>query len=477
MNSAGFIKALPPTWKPAEPKASAKLSVQVNGPGSGFTPGQTITGFVHRQAKTVSPQAWISIALIGRSIAKLKIEDGTGDKKTHYHYNSDFYLLNGQRHVLFEGPLHIPENSPDGQAWPFAIPIPTHASPSIPAKQDPSYCFVPWDPAGSQPPQPLPFTFHASEGVPSSSMEAWVEYFLFAELAEEHGGRTKSTATSVLPVTLLPPRSIPAMPPSYGHAHLTLPLRRACTVVSQRLLPGMDNARLTLSQRAKKLFKTSSVPQYAFHVCAQLPGQIVLDNGGAAQDQHPRATAAVPLWIKIVPDREGSDALLEKTEQVVRLTRVEVRVWAGTGVTMEGWRIGQSDGYKASEVARVVVDGAGQAGGRPGGAVLPVEVPCDGHVPEKKEKEEEEEEKAAGTVAPLDVGSLLGLRFGTDTVEVLGERKEMVAGRWGVKKGLCPDFVTYNIRREHQLEVRMELELAREKVKVEFKQGIAVVAG
>ncbi|GAB1316906.1 hypothetical protein MFIFM68171_07116 [Madurella fahalii] len=460
MDLVASIKALSPSWKQATPKASPKLSVQLGVPGQGFAPGQTVTGHIHRQAKAVSPRAWISVALIGRSVARLKIEKGMGENKRTYYYDSNFDLLSGERHVLFDGPLHVPPDDPYRQSWPFAVPIPTHTSPSIPQKQNPSHCFLPWNPAGYQLSQPLPFTFYTSDGTPSSYMEAWVEYYLYAELAEEHAGKTKVTANSVLPITIFPPRTLPAAPgPGPGPTMLLhFPHRQVCTVASQRLLPGMEDAKLSFKQRAQKLFETSSVPRYSFAVCAQLPTHVSMSLDGPT----------VPLWLKIGRDAGAVEPRLEKTEKVVRLTGVEVQLWAGTGVAIENWRLRKGDNYKVSEVARAaagspkdVGPGAGQERMRG----LPVEVPGDG-----------QGEGGEGGVAPLDVGGLLGLRFGVNCVEVLGERKPMTT-IWGVSKVLCPSFVTYNIRREYQMVVKMELELAKETVKVVFEQGVVVVTG
>ncbi|KXX73168.1 hypothetical protein MMYC01_210462 [Madurella mycetomatis] len=453
------MNGLPPSWKQVKPKASPKLSIQLNVPTYGYAPGETITGRIHRQAKAVSPRAWISVTLMGRSIATISIERGSSNNSSTYHYNSDFYLLNGERHLLFDGPLHVPPDDPYGQSWQFAIPIPTHTSASIPAKQDPSYCFLPWNPAGYQIPQPLPFTFYTMEGTSSSRIRAWVEYYLHAELVEEHAGRAKVTATSIHPITIVPPRCIAAAPGPYIPAmHMQFPHRQFCTVASQRLLPGMEDAKLTLKQKVQKLFETSSVPQYSFFVFAQLPTHIQPNIQGPA----------VPLWLKIVRDTRNVHPMLEKTEKIVKLTKVDVRVWAGTGVTMKGWHIGKRDEYKASEIARVTVGspknvGYAASGERMRG--LPVEVPSEGN-----------ERGAEGGVVPLDVGGLLGLRFGVNWLEILGEKKSMAANS-GSNSGLCPSFVTYNIRRDYQMVVKMELELARETVKVVFEQGIVVVPG
>lgn len=459
MGLLGLSNGLPSSWKQVKPKASPKLSVQLNVPTHGYAPGEIITGHIHRQAKAVSPRAWISVALIGRSIATISIERGSSKNSSTHHYNSDFYLLNGERHLLFDGPLHVAPDDAYGQSWQFAIPVPTHTSASIPAKQDPSYCFLHWNPAGYQLPQPLPFTFSTTEGTSSSYMRAWVEYYLHAELAEEHAGRTKVTATSIHPITIVPPRCVPAAPgPPIPAVHMQFPHRRLCAVASQRLLPGMEDAKLTLKQRVQKLFETSSVPQHSFFVLAQLPTHIQPSIRGPA----------VPLWLKIVRDTRNVHPLLEKTEQVVKLAKVDVRVWAGTGVTMKGWRIGERDEYKVSEIARVTVGSPKNAGHAASGGQmrgLPVEVPAEG-----------DEKGAEGGVAPLDVGGLLGLRFGVNWFEVLGEKKPLETN-WGSNSGLCPSFVTYNIKRDYQMVVKMELELAKETVKVAFEQGIVVVPG
>jgi hypothetical protein len=315
-------------------------------------------------------------------------------------------------------------------------------------------------------------------------VDAWVEYFLAADLTEEHGGSCKVTAKARLPVTILPPR---ASTPQYGHGFrlpagvdvqndmemMIFPHRSTHTVTTQRLRPGMEDASLSFAQGVKKLFKTPSVPRYTFQVLVKLPEGVsismdALDGRGAAAG----ATPHVPVWIKAVhrPGNDGggnmNDAQLEGKEKqkgpqmrTVILTRVEIHIIAITEVAVDGAFVSDTDRKKESEIIRLTVDSQPTQGR----GVLPVDVPGD--------------EREDGEGLPLDVGALLGLRLGRDWVEVMGERRPMKA-RWGLaSEGLCPDFATYNIRRGYRMVVKMELELARERVKVRCEQGLGVVNG
>ncbi|KAK3372069.1 hypothetical protein B0H63DRAFT_483780 [Podospora didyma] len=434
--------------QPVEPKGGPKLAIQLNITNhlAKRSPGDTVAGHVQRQAHAVSPHASVVIKLMGRSVAMLRKKTGTSDNETTRHYKSEFNLLNLQPVILFDGPLHIPPDTQQPHSWPFTFNIPSVCSPSIAGGQNPNESFIPF--SGGGPAPPLPFTFHTRQGTPSSFMTAWIEFYLEANLVEQHGNAFKTTATAVHLITIHPP-TIPPLLELTMHRLLSI---EPSIIRSQRLLPGMEDADLSFKQKTLKFFHSTSVPRYVFKVCVDLPDAIQLG-------------AVVPFRIKILPLPHHSDHALEKTGQEIRLQSATVKMKALTGIAVpQGFGVRADwDLNKEMNATEVTVSPKVNGGQF---IVVPSSSSSSGEL---------------GTddgVLPLDVGTLVDLRFDMAWVDCAGQRIPIQKSDWmSTSDWLYPSFVTYNIRRGYRMKLVLALELAKETVKVDFYKDIVIAGG
>lgn len=279
-------------------------------------------------------------------------------------------------------------------------------------------------------------------------------------------------------------------------------------VRTQRLTPEFaDSEELSFKQKTLKLFHSSKVPKYSFDVLVITPGVIQL----GSVDPVPFRVAAVP---RLGQADETSDEVreLERTPTVsvvslrmVVKARTEVkvgnsRIWdrytdrmdkvvewswmwkegeegmalpvwdrrmgsganagADAGLKGEGkekmalGEKGQFMDEKAALKAGMSPDTWGAGGGDGGGSSSGGGGPASG---------------PTGEPPARDIGAELGLRFNPTELAYNG-------GPAKLRALLYPDFMTYNIRRTHELEWEMVLAVAKETVKVSNEQVVRFVA-
>ncbi|KAK7719433.1 hypothetical protein SLS63_010071 [Diaporthe eres] len=295
--------------------------------GRPYQPGDVITGRVVRRTHAVSPQASVTIQLLGRAKSKIVVTRYNGNNTTksfyrsRYNFNADTtdeqfdagYMQTRQQ--LHQGPLHVP-SSAEPVSWEFAIEIPTHPSPRavVSEMKDPKACYLPLD-TGNVVDYPLPSSFSNSGHKGNTRFHTYVEYHLEATLVQQGGSsRHGDTITATLPIR------IRAVPMPYPLTDFDLRRRSAQFAASSyRFVPGMETAELTFKQKSKKFFGSSKVPMFGFTLQHEAPAVIQLDN-----------PAPVPFRVRVVPDSRRTSEVLHGVPQVVTLSSLELVLKADT---------------------------------------------------------------------------------------------------------------------------------------------------
>lgn len=382
------------------------LGIQLEGNQLAYGPGDTIIGRVYRKNPIVAPNAQIAISLHGRAKSKLEVSRGNSNNT----YRGRFTLVNPRKHsqVIFKGPLHI-SKSGDAQEWPFAVTIPTYCEP-VRGQFD---TFLPSD-AEALAQEKLPPSYSGSAN--GGGTEGFVEYFVQADL-RYWGAKDSHNHTSTYPFYL---RQYLPDPPIADFMLKRLQYNRAVT--SQRLVPGMEDAELTKSQKMKKFFGTSSVPSMVFSLEVETPTVIQLENPNT-----------LPFRLRIVPWWDKTSEVIRDVPQKFKLTHFVLKLGQVGHIKCDGTFSTHDDSfnnkmtYNLNSLIRK--------------HKTPIEVPC------------------TDEWSPLDIGELLGLRFGHNGVT---DRKP-----WPVGTGrLAPSFRTYNIRVIHRLSWELKFEVAGEEVDV-----------
>ena len=266
-----------------------------------FLGGQVVSGYVTRKLHYVGSSTSVKVRLCGRvqshvmGFNEVSVDDIEKEKL------GGIYHLFGREGIdlqLHQGPLHITRDSNDERKWPFALTIPEHPQP--PPKewyQGKSAAFLrPEDRTASI----LPPTFsYGSSGDYGWGSEASVGYFLEAVLSGDKAKECKA----VRPITIRSQSS--PIPITDFDIHRCSEKR--ITISSERLLPDMQNSKLSLSQKVKQLVGLSKVPRYSFLLQTHIPGVLQLGIGALINLQ----LRAIPLL------EESTEAIRETPPQIV----------------------------------------------------------------------------------------------------------------------------------------------------------------
>ncbi|KAM7214909.1 hypothetical protein V8F06_009735 [Rhypophila decipiens] len=529
--------------QPVAAKAGLELAIHVDRPPVTvpgqpmfFHPGETVTGFISRKQHIVAPRGTITIALIGRSAALYTKRRTSGNNTTTRHYHSKFVLFE-QTQQVFDGPVHIPANASEPHTWPFSLTLPIHPSTSTSniQRKHPERSLLPLDPQTICA-TALPGSFQFHSGYSNDEVDAWVEYYLEATLAEEHGGTSffggqKSPkikhARAPIPLSTAP------TPPLLDHRMLRHKMPGHC-IYSQRLLPGRGaESKLSTREHVSKFFHTSSVPRYTFSVELEFPTILQFGN-------------SIPLGIRVVPNPRNMTESIAQVAQTVRLVKLELRItsqvetkidyedsWNTKGYRKDGkvyleidftqpWEKEAVGGDIIIPSTTVAVqgatgsgkeamvedpstgdDGAGSSSSPPtytpstpamsfAGGKSVQEMPGTGAGTGLENIDADGGPGVGGpglsmdpnhtiylqkpgdtSTAPfLNLGERIKLQLARDCMPRLGGKKE----RWGGNE-LAPNFVSYNITLAHLLKCEVTLEIVGEKVKVAAEHGVQLVPG
>ncbi|KAF3762657.1 hypothetical protein M406DRAFT_46229 [Cryphonectria parasitica EP155] len=405
---------------PAYRKTGADLDIQIDDNGRLFRPGDFITGRVSRRSHMVSPMSTVEVKLRGRAKVKLGKTRYNGQSSHTTYYRGRFnFFGNETRQHLYHGPVHVPQEGP-GESWEFAIQIPLHASPEVllGGHRDADSSFLSLN-KYTVTSTPLPSTFYDRGRQLSTKYETYVEYSLEASLVQQGSHGASYTATFLIPIRALSlpqGRDLPAL------TKRSLPGR----VVSQRLVPGMEDVDLSFKQKTQKFFHSSKVPYLGLVAEMTCLGGIQLG-------------AQVSLKFKIRPDRRNTSEVIHGVPQTAVVTEFELVLKARTQVVAPGtWHPCDTDSKTANDLH----------------AVLLMKIEWD--------------PKASD---PVDVGSLFDLRIHSRYATALGKRVSESG-----QSAIYPSFTTWCIKHDHILEYKMKVLIAGELVKFEGQTPVVVLA-
>ncbi|KAF5639072.1 hypothetical protein F52700_4241 [Fusarium sp. NRRL 52700] len=383
---------------------SSALGIRLEGDQHSYCPGDTIVGCVYRQSPIVSPDSSVTISLSGRTKSKIVVHRASTNNTTDYRGRFNLIPESVCSQKIFQGPLHI-ESGGDEQTWPFAITLPKHIDPKYLqcGRQDQSYL-------------PLSATDHV---LPSTytlrslgETEGFIEYFVKATLRVTAKGHITMTE-AVLPFNVI---NLSPDPPIADFGLKSSRSRQ--TMSSYRLVPGMEDVKLSFSQRMKQSFSTSSVPEFVFNLLVDVPTVIQLEN-----------PTPIPFKLRVVPDSNATSEVLKEIPQKVRLSSVSIRIVSSTEVICEGTLFSQTNEKREeidlnveSAIRRIQSD---------------IYIPCTDEGP------------------PLDVGEMIDLR--------LEQLRPGSSHRPSSLAKLNPTFTTYNIRHSHRLTWKVMGEIAGER--------------
>ncbi|KAK1762032.1 hypothetical protein QBC33DRAFT_574546 [Phialemonium atrogriseum] len=402
-------------------KSNSFLGIRIEeAPGTSFEPGDTIIGRVYRKTRAVSPRASVTISLHGGSEFKIVVRNGQSSTFRRH----DFFNARDTTYTIFDGPLHI-EPASSGVAWPFAITIPSsfdHLSLDRGVPEDHSHPSLGPDDVAAR---PLPSTFSTGNPVFPQNPRAFVEYFLQAEL-RLYNHRSTDVYEATLPLSMV---NSPEPPITNYHLRLAKFQRG---VNSQRLVPGMEDAELTFTQRTQKFFGSPKIPNFIFQAQVEIPTVMQLN------DPHP-----IPICLRVNPLWAKTSDIIRGVPQKVKLTSLALVLKADTEVK---W----SDIFNTQHASTLhkpdlTVDAAFHALGHD------LYVPCSVEDP------------------PLDVGQLVNFRIGP-------HGRISPAPDYSGQPRVYPCFTTNNIRHSHRLQWEVRLLVAGETVEVMGEGQVTVLS-
>ncbi|KAE8372134.1 hypothetical protein BDV26DRAFT_274746 [Aspergillus bertholletiae] len=394
-------------------------------PGWTYVGGDTVIGNVVRRSHIVTPDAMVTITLVGRVKTKITVKRNNGQTTSTSHYRGRWELFQTSRDTLFRGPLHLPPNSSDNPlTWSFSIDIPTRPSDQVLVGHCSEESYLPLDKeilARST----LPASFFASHRGWRTSSEAFVEYYLEAHLRYSRSG-SFDDEIATFPITIRP------VPPAGGFNYELQSRLLTGMAKSQRLLPGMEHAELSLKQKTQKLFGSSKVPEFRYTVEISWPYAVQLDH-----------LVPVPIIISVQPDRTSPD--ISNVAQKVQLNWVSMTIKSLTNVRAPGNltpTYTHSDSHSYSHTIGLK------------NAFMRLKSPIVFTTGKGNE--------------PINIGNMLGLFFHSDGTTVGGLRTTTYDGP-------SPDFITYNIMNRNELQLELSLTVAEETKQFKISSGLTIL--
>lgn len=402
--------------------STPELGIQT--PGSTISPGDTIHGTISRAAHIVAPRALVTISLHGRSKTKIELSTGPDHATTTYRAAFNFFNPAATTQVLFNGPLHV-ERGADHAAWHFALTIPrTVDTGALISSCSPKASYE----CIGTPDRALPESFAFSHRGALGSFEGYVEYYLQATL-QVYSNKPVRAQVATLPLFIRTPS--PEPPIAYFMPHVQRIDRRRYRpykFLSHRLVPGPEDIKPSLLQKAQRLLHWKSVPVLGVEFEVEAPRVVQLE--------HP---APMRFCIRAIPDWERTSGVIHGVPQLIRLDSVSLRIVARTDVLCMGTLNPRHVSVKHS----APLSGYTNVEGRE--RYLPFS-PYD---------------------PPLDVGDLTDLRVGYGG---------SIGGTSAGAERLCPAFTAFNIRHGgHTLHWCIRVSLAGEKKKIYGSQPVEIL--
>lgn len=395
---------------PSQTTGGPNLNISIAAPPIWiYAAGDTIIGSVNRHSHIVTPDAKISLTLIGRTRARL-ITEGYPSKVSSY---GNWKLFQLPSQTLLRGPIHIPSPSTptDWINIPFSINIPEATSSSAVHNHEQEESFIPLE-ANCITQHPLPGTFSTKW----AGAKVYIEYYLQAQLRYMRNGLWR-VQRATAPITLGFP-TVDAGGIRFALQQCSI----ASRVRSQRLLPSMRGVDLSVMQKTRKILGVSSVPGFSFEVVMNVPIAIQLDD-----------SSPIPLVIRVIPRRDASSSAMWDVVQRVDIIAVKMSILSKVEIVVKP---SEESFYKIPNDEHVFVQHLGL------------------------EKAFEQRKDPIVTFAgpsdtSVDIGRMLRLVLRHDGLTSDGKRL-------GVLTSIQPSFVTFNTRLSHSIMWQTSLSIAGE---------------
>ena len=392
-----FELAAPPRWK--------------------FAAGDRIIGHLIRDTPVVTPHATLKLWLTGT--IKTTISPPSA-KTTQRRYVDNWDLLEQIGEIIFDGPLHLPKGGENALSWPFSMRIPTQTV----ARQDymSKESFLPLSQRHI-----LPGSFE-SHGKDRSS-ESRIEYALHARLHYTIGSSHK-VFNATLPIRIRHPIQ------EAGPLEFMQFSSPETFMQSQRLLPGMEDADLSLRQRTQKLLGSSKVPMFQYRIVMSLPSVIQLDN-----PDH------IPIILNVVPSVLNTTASIRDIPRTVQINWIRMYIKHRTTVlALHDFNLSKTETAKQSWTADLDLEDAFEQF-KPPLVILTGE-----------------------NNKPIDIGTMLRLSLRSNG-GLFSEEKMLT---WNPKT-ISPDFTTYTIKHTHELRFNTNVTIAGETQTIKTKAAVKMI--
>ena len=431
---------------PAVPQSSPNLAIILD-QRSALKGGETVSGHVVRKSHFVDPDASVVVRLFGRVKTKLRINKGVRNAE----FRNRFDIFDS-RHTIYRGALHIPPDGSEQGKWPFAVTLPKQPDLTSLRRDDPNAkTFVSLDTVASQ---PLPASMYIKHWQHGRLVLLYVEYYVEATLGGSGNSNKGESSQAICPFTVRPvsspnPLADFALKKHSGGGHRK-------KVVSQHLVPGMENAKLSFGQKTKKMFGSSQVPAFAFSLELEVPTTLQIGNPSTV----PFQVRATPLW-------DETSEVLRDTPQMIVVQHFALKLQTTTHYTSKRLVSDKLD-HKTSLTLR-------EYNKRPVPTPTPTPAPTDSGNAKAREAQADAEPPDMDTlilpISPespsLNLGWALGIKVGA----AAGGK---VAGS-AADEGIYPTFATCNIKHEHQLVWELRLTIAGETAKFEGQRPVTLM--
>ncbi|CAL5872516.1 uncharacterized protein PFLUO_LOCUS6780 [Penicillium psychrofluorescens] len=358
-----------------------------------YAPGDTIIGNLLRQSPIVTPEAVIALSFTGR--VKVKVIHAAGNLRK---IRRDSWQFLNFESVIFKGSLNL-ENEGDLFAkspltWPISVDIPYKPKP-IEAIQ-----------------------------LTTSCQDPFILETMFMVLRRL--------------VTLSTTSELNFDMSSVGMSILMKPFVQFLRVTSQRLLPGMEDAELSVKQRAQKFFYSSKLPSFNCTVHLTVPAAIQLGSPNP-----------IALQLEVVPDREGTSDSIKDVTQRIRVMEIQAILISKTHCLASTKLLDSPRAHDYEQQTNLNLQRA----------FTELESPL--IITTGKGNE------------PVQIGNMFQL-----TLDPKGLRTEnrRLNPYWKGLSQVYPDFTTYNIQHSHTIEWKISLNIAGEKMEYRYFAPTEIIA-
>ena len=390
-----------------------------------FSPGDTLIGHLVRKAPIVAAEATLRLALSGR-IKTTIAQNGRSsiEMRDSNKWTDEFDIIQPIQEIIFQGPLHLPENSDKSLSWPFSFEIPIQRA--EPSKRP----YI--SKHGFPPPVGLPGSFFSSGQSIGLFSEGSIRYTLDARMHYKRGD-SHIIHRANYPITL---RHLAGNFDPSQLRSLDTRISPDFKVQSQRLQPGMETSELSFKQKTLKLVGSSKVPEFHYNLIVSAPSVIQLD--------HPEP---FPLILAVKSLREKTSPSIREVPRIVHIDSISAALLFKTAVLAPG-HLGDSprgDPHERSHdlgLGRVFQDL---------GAPLAICI-----------------EKGSGSI---DLGNAIQLVLHSNGLSA--GKRDLCS--W-VATTIYPDFDSYSIRHTHSLELKIRMSVAGESHTFKARTPLKVIA-